>query len=229
MHGCKRMINQELKNKIIDYVDGILDESQRSEIEVILKSNDDANEFLNQLKSLEIELGSNFSTNEYHDFSRSLDAKIDGLLDKELHTKQQKSFLSILTNSFGITSMLGTNVATAAIFLFIGTFFLNQDDANLNQFTNEMLDKDILIFRSSSDSVSKEAQIQSILDDVYIKNIQGASGRLGSDQYELKILDTFQNQSNDHCLNVIFSVENQEATYFLYCKSGDQSSLYKEL
>ena len=54
------MIDQELKIKIVDYADGVLDESLKAEVEEILQSNGEANEFLNQLKSVEIELNSKF-------------------------------------------------------------------------------------------------------------------------------------------------------------------------
>ena len=223
------MIDQELKIKIVDYADGVLDESLKAEVEEILQSNDEANEFLNQLKSVEIELNSKFNTNEYHNFSRSVDHKIDDLLETKLEASKKNSFFGMLSNSFGVRSMVGTNIVTAALFLFIGTIFLNQDDANLTSFSDEMLSKDILVFRSSNDSISKEGQIQSILDDIFIKNIHGASGKIGSDQYELRILDTFKNKNRDTCLNVIFSIENQENTFFIYCKSESGSRLYKEI
>ena len=223
------MINQELKNKIIDYVDGILDESQRSEIEAILQSDDDANEFLNELKSLEIELASKFSTNQYHDFSRSVDSKIDNLLEAKLQTSKKNSFLGMLSNNFGVRSILGTNVVTAALFLFIGTIFFNQDNVSSSLFSDEMLSKDILIFRSSNDSMSREAQIRSIVDDLFEKNIQSASGKIGSDEYNLRILDTFKNKNRESCLNIMFSIENQDNVFFIYCNLEDGSKLYKQI
>ena len=73
------MINEDLKNKIVDYIDGLLDEGSEREVEEILESDADANEFYNQLKSLEIDLDAKFSTSDYQAYSKSVDTKIDQL------------------------------------------------------------------------------------------------------------------------------------------------------
>ena len=79
------MINEDLKNKIVDYIDGLLDEGSEREVEEILESDADANEFYNQLKSLEIDLDAKFSTSDYQAYSKSVDTKIDQLLEKKLN------------------------------------------------------------------------------------------------------------------------------------------------
>ena len=45
------MINEELKIKIIQYLDGELDQTSVIEIEEILDTDKDANDFCNQMKS----------------------------------------------------------------------------------------------------------------------------------------------------------------------------------
>ena len=217
------MINEDLKNKIVDYIDGLLDEGSEREVEEILESDADANEFYNQLKSLEIDLDAKFSTSDYQAYSKSVDTKIDQLLEKKLKQTSKNKLFGFLTNSFGINSLLGTNVVTAAMFLFVGIFYFSSDNSDLIEFSNQVFQKEIYIFRSSEGDLSEENQIKFILDEMYENKVQRSQGMVGQNKYELSFVGTPIGSENEHCLKVSYSVQNKPTRNFIYCKA-EQSS-----
>ena len=223
------MINEDLKNKIVDYIDGLLDEGSEREVEEILESDADANEFYNQLKSLEIDLDAKFSTSDYQAYSKSVDTKIDQLLEKNLKQTSKNKLFGFLTNSFGINSLLGTNVVTAAMFLFVGTFYFSSDNSDLTEFSNQVLQKDILIFRSSEGDLSEENQIKFILDEMYENKVQRSQGMVGQNKYELSFVGTPIGSENEDCLKASYSVQNKPTSDFIYCKTEQGSKVYSEI
>ena len=223
------MINEDLKNKIVDYIDGLLDEGSEREVEEILESDADANEFYNQLKSLEIDLDAKFSTSDYQAYSKSVDTKIDQLLEKKLKQTSKNKLFGFLTNSFGINSLLGTNVVTAVMFLFVGTFYFSSDNSDLIEFSNQVLEKDILIFRSSEGDLSEENQIKFILDEMYENKVQRSQGMVGQNKYELSFVATPIGSENEDCLKASYSVQNKPTSGFIYCKTEQGSKVYSEI
>ena len=221
------MIDQELKIKIVDYADGVLDESLKAEVEEILQSNGEANEFLNQLKSVEIELNSKFNTNEYHNFSRSVDHKIDDLLETKLEASKKNSFFGMLSNSFGVRSMVGTNIVTAAVFLFIGTLYFNVEDPGLSEFTDTSLNKNILIFRSSDDEKSVNSQLEKIISDLIENKVLAAKGKLGEESYQLKLIKINTLSDQNKCYTFKFlrdSIPNEDISV---CKNSSKLTFLK--
>ena len=85
------MINDELKIKIIQYLEGDLDKASESEVEEILNSDEEANQFCNQIKSLNIKLNEYTQTNEYQSYSKKVDAAVDSTIKKHLGSKKKSN------------------------------------------------------------------------------------------------------------------------------------------
>ena len=84
------MINEDLKNKIIDYLDGNLDKPAEQEVEDILSSNNEANDFYNEMKRLDISLNEFKTSQDYLSFSKKADEVVDEFIDNNLSKKVNK-------------------------------------------------------------------------------------------------------------------------------------------
>ena len=112
------MINDELKIKIIQYLEGELDKASESEVEEILNSDEEANQFCNQIKSLNIKLNEYTQTNEYQSYSKKVDAAVDSTIKKHLGSKKKSNIFSFVS-FFTLQNVTGYAL-TAALFLTFG-------------------------------------------------------------------------------------------------------------
>jgi len=220
------MISEELKNKIIDYLDGVLDAGSEQEIEEILGSNNEANEFYNQLKNLDISLNESFQTSEYQAYSRQVDDKIDRLLAKQsVSSTEHSSFFKLFDISFKSSALLGSNLLTAAVFLFVGTLFVGDGGKGLEEFTSRVIDRDVFIFRSSNTENSIEAQFTNIINDLLDEKVVSARGKIGSNGYELNLEEIISVGNDSKCFKFELRRQNSPVKEVTYCKSGSDGSL----
>ena len=124
------MLNEELKIKIIQYLDGELDQGAENEIEEILDSNEEANDFCNQMKSLNINLKEFAHTSEYQAYSKKADALIDTVVDKHLGSKKKSNTFSF--RDFLTPQNITGYALTAALCLTVGIVYDESDNLNLN-------------------------------------------------------------------------------------------------
>ncbi len=149
------MINDELKIKIIQYLEGELDKASESEVEEILNSDEEANQFCNQIKSLNIKLNEYTQTNEYQSYSKKVDAAVDSTIEKHLGSKKKSNTFSFVS-FFTLQNVTGYAL-TAALFLSVGLFYDDYFIENEQDTINDLLDYPE--FRSpASDWVNLESE-----------------------------------------------------------------------
>ena len=218
------MLNEELKIKIIQYLDGELDQGAENEIEEILDSNEKANDFCNQMKSLNINLKEFAHTSEYQAYSKKADALIDTIVEKHLDSKNKSytfSFKDFLTPQ-NITGY----ALTAALFLSVGIFYdeSNYENETIFDLNETLYEKTILKTRSISD----EYKIKEILSDSVSEMIEAKSSEAqiihGTDSYLIYLTSKTAEIDGLYCYyGKIYS--KGEQTKIAYCISENDSSL----
>ena len=219
------MLNEELKIKIIQYLDGELDQGAENEIEEILDSNEEANDFCNQMKSLNINLKEFAHTSEYQAYSKKADALVDTIVDKHLGSKKKSytfSFKDFLTPQ-NITGY----ALTAALFLTVGIVYDQPENLNsnsnlfdLNQIT---LEKTVYKTRSSAEE-NIQNMLKNIINEMIIE--KSANGKLiyGTETYLIFLDNKIINEDVFSCYRGnIFN--NGNSREILFCKSETDLSL----
>ena len=216
------MLNEELKIKIIQYLDGE-DQGAENEIEEILDSNEEANDFCNQMKSLNINLKEFSHTSEYQAYSKKADALIDTIVDKHLGSKKRSytfSFKDFLTPQ-NITGY----ALTAALFLSVGIFY---DESNYENETifelNQTFERNVFKKRN----MTQDENIKDILKSTIAEMVNGksANGKLtyGTETYLIFLDSKPVDELGLSCYygNVFNDGDSQK---ILFCKSEEDLSL----
>ena len=219
------MIDDDLKIRIIQYLDGELDKGSETEVEEILNSDEEANQFFNQMKSLNIKLSEFTHTNEYKSYSKQADALIDSVIEKHLGSKKKSNMFSF--RDFFTPQNVTGYALTAVLFLTVGVIYDEPD--NLNPISNILdleqttLEKNVFKKRNI-----EEENIKDMLRDIISEMIEekSANGKLtyGSETY----LIFFENKPIDElgfsCYygNVFNDGVSQK---ILFCQSEEDSSL----
>lgn len=236
------MLNEELKIKIIQYLDGELDQGAENEIEEILDSNDEANDFCNQMKSLNINLEEFTHTGEYQAYSKKADALIDSVVEKHVGSKKASNNLSFL--GFFSPQNVSGYALTAALFLSIGIFYDEYllDDTEdslappltispLNLSLDEYKGSPIILefFKTRSSSSSELVQM---LDDIIIESLQELTNLksrvatiiYGSESYRLELTNKIINLNGVICYEGTLFKDNKKE--FIFCNNNNNFSIY---
>ena len=241
------MINDELKIKIIQYLEGELDKASESEVEEILNSDEEANQFCNQIKSLNIKLNEYTQTNEYQSYSKKVDAAVDSTIEKHLGSKKKSNTFSFVS-FFTLQNVTGYAL-TAALFLTFGIMVdqpKNVDQPkDLISFPTSLLrgpvysiDPDLISSDFSQTTFEKNVfKKRDMTEDENIKDIlktfvgemidaKRANGKLtyGSETYLIFIESQTHGDSKLSCYYVnVFNDGNSND--MLFCKSEKDMSL----
>ena len=221
------MINEELKIKIIQYLEGELNQESEKEIEEILDTDKDANDFCNQMKSLDINLKEFMHTSEYKAYSDRADKIIDLFVDK--HIDRKRSFL--VTFSKFQTQRIFNYALTAALFLGIGfnldSFITNNDNKETINIFKEFKDSNIkfeYFETKSSSSFDLEKILLKSLEETINKKSLSSTITVGSEIYRISLNNKIIDDYNVKCYQgkLLSKNENKE---FIFCNNNNTLSL----
>ena len=221
------MINDELKIKIIQYLDGELDQGSEKEIEEILNTDKNANDFCNQMKSLDINLKAFMHTSEYKAYSERADKIIDLFIDE--HIDKQDSFsLSFLNFK---PKIILNYALTAALFVGIGinldSFIINNDNNETINIFEEFKYSNIKIeyfeTKSSSSSDFEKILLKSLEETINKKSLS-ATITVGLEIYRISLNNKIIDDYNVKCFQgqLLSKNENKE---FIFCNNNNTFSL----
>ena len=220
------MINDDLKIRIIQYLEGELDKGSETEVEEILNSDEEANQFFNQMKSLDIKLNEFSHTNEYKAYSKKTDATVDAVIEKHLGSKKKSNMFSF--RDFFTPQNVTGYALTAVLFLTVGVIYDEPD--NLNPISN-VLDLDQTTFEKNvfkKRNMTQDENIKDILKSTIAEMISGksANGKItyGSETYLIFLESKPIEELGLSCYygNVFKDGDSQK---ILFCKSEEDLSL----
>ena len=220
------MIDDDLKIRIIQYLDGELDKGSETEVEEILNSDEEANQFFNQMKSLNINLSEFTHTKEYKSYSKQADALIDSVIEKHLGSKKKSNMFSF-RDLFTPQNVTGYAL-TAVLFLTVGVIYDEPD--NLNPISN-ILDLDQTTFEKNvfkKRNMTQDENIKDTLKSTVAEMIssKSANGKLtyGSETYLIFLESKPIEELGLSCYygNVFNDGDSQK---ILFCKSKEDLSL----
>ena len=224
------MINDDLKIRIIQYLDGELDKGSETEVEEILNSDEEANQFFNQIKSLNINLSEFTHSNEYKSYSKQADALIDSVIEKHLGSKKKSNTFSF-GNFFTPQNVTGYAL-TAALFLSVGIFY---DGSNGQSSISEILDLNQTTFEKTiykSRSGTEEENLQNIIKGTIKEMIEAksANGKLvyGSQNYLIFIKDKFTVKGNMVCYSGNIYTNGKDEKFNYCIPQNDKLNIYTE-
>ena len=220
------MINEDLKNKIIDYLDGNLDKSAEQEVEDILSSNDEANDFYNEMERLDITLNEFKTSQDYLAFSKQADEVVDEFIDNNLPRTSKQNTFSFLNNIF-TRNALGYSL-TALFFLAIGINFSDLNDDTRSQYSFDLdatlFEKTELKTRSFATELDTKDLLLSTLDEMVLNNSSEGKLIYGSESY-LIFLESISIISNETKCYEGSIFNNGSNVSIIYCINKNDSSL----
>ena len=220
------MINDDLKIRIIQYLDGELDKGSETEVEEILNSDEEANQFFNQMKSLNINLSEFTHTNEYKSYSKKADALIDSVIEKHLGSKKKSNIFSF--RDFFTPQNVTGYALTAALFLSVGIFY---DDSNSQSSIPDIIDLNQTTFEKTvftTRNISPDENLKDTIKNTVAEmvEVKSANAKLtyGSETYLIFLENKLIDELGFSCYygNVFNDGEPQE---ILFCKSEKDLSL----
>ena len=220
------MINEDLKNKIIDYLDGNLDKSAEQEVEDILTSNDEANNFYNEMKRLDISLNEFKTSQDYLAFSKQVDEAVDEFIDDNLPRTSTQNTFSFFNNIF-TRNALGYSF-TALFFLAIGINFSDLNNETGSQYSFDLdatlFEKTELKTRSFATELDTKDLLLSTLDEMVLNNSSEGKLMYGSESY-LIFLESISIISNETKCYEGRIFNNGSNVSIIYCINKNDSSL----
>lgn len=220
------MINEDLKNKIIDYLDGNLDKSAEQEVEDILSSNDEANDFYNELKCLDITLNEFKTSQDYLAFSKQADEAVDEFIDNNLPSTSKQNTYPIFKNIF-TRNAIGYSF-TALFFLAIGINFGDLYDDTGSQYSFDLdatlFEKTELKTRSFATELDTKDLLLSTIDEMVLNNSSEGKLIYGSESY-LIFLESISIISNETKCYEGRIFNNGSNVSIIYCANKNDSSL----
>ena len=223
------MITEDQKDLLIRYINGPTNDSVAIEVHELLKNNVDAVKFYNEYKSIDIALNESFLTSAYREYSDSIDKKIDALIanvnneQSSVNNEQSSNnFLNMLFLNKLSPLTLSGYALTAFLFFGIGTYIDFSDDS-LSGFNSTILEKDLLLFRSSSSEIL-EQQVMALLEDMLVAKSQKATGKIGSNPYKLSIISKSEVIEGNICYGLHLESGNINSKYIV-CHSNEYQSI----
>jgi len=220
------MINEDLKNKIIDYLDGNLDKPAEQEVEDILSSNDEANDFYNEMKRLDITLNDFKASQDYLAFSKQADEVVDEFIDNNLPGISTQNTFSFINNIF-TRNALGYSL-TALFFLAIGINFGDLNDDTGSQYSFDLdatlYEKTVFKTRSTNEAINIKDLLKITVEEMLIDNSSEGKLTYGEDVYLIFLNNKVVNEDEITCFSGNLYVQDSSKN-ILFCKSKDDSSL----
>ncbi len=214
------MINEDLKNKIIDYLDGNLDKPAEQEVEDILSSNDEANDFYNEMKRLDITLNEFKTSQDYLAFSEQANEIVDEFIDNNLPISSTQNTFSFFNNIF-TRNALGYSL-TALFFLAIG---INFDNDTFYEFDLDSTIYESKIFKTRSmTEYDLKDLLVGLIDDAIKSKSANAKLIYGSDIYLVYLERKVLSDEGLYCYSGTVEYEDN-LRKILFCNSETESSL----
>lgn len=207
------------------YLDGETSEDESKYIESLLKSNNEANNYANELKRANHDINTFFDSSEI----KELELDISNFIEK-VKSKKRKYFFDNLMSLFKSRYLVGSFVATSIIyFVFIPTY-INQDSDklftdNLSEFSTDIDYIDIYKYRGNSDiNESVDSLLISSIDHMLKDKLKNTIMVYGTNSYFIKIESIIINNRDIYCLNGYYKL-NGEDTKFKFCKTLDETTI----
>ncbi len=207
---------------IMSYLDNELDAKEISEIELLIASDSDAQDYLNQLKMTNNEVDAFFNSDDM----KLLDASISEFVES-FKPKQAASFVNfsnVLAGFFTPKQALSYSF-TAALFLVVGLFFQDLTYKEiLFDLNGDIYEKQVFITRGVSVNVGLKDEIHAMIYEMVQNNSPEGNLTYGSSVYAIFLEDkTIETDSlNCYAGQYFIAGENQE---FIFCESQQDTSL----
>lgn len=210
------------KVKINAYLDQELSELEMNEVETLFKEDEEAKEYFESLKKVNLELEA-FASNDVH---QELHNTTESFLEKEIKPQLEK-------NSNGIFAFLQNNIfqhlagysITAALFFGIGANLLEQPQIlNLNDYNaGQTLTKEYPKFRNESFDTEKN-KLKDTLGGMVGSKVLNSRLIWGGDTYFVTIEELVLSKNGTECFqgNILNEGMTQE---FLYCITENDATL----
>lgn len=211
------------KTLIVAYLDGETTDQETTYVNKLIKDDQDAYEYMEEMKAVNIELNNAKESQDLKDLKawneKFYKEKIAPKLSKSTNPSDKKSFFDVVTigfNSVAVRHVIGYAL-TATLFVGIGANFINnQSVSGLQGFNStNTITLEFPKFRSQeADSLKDKLQIT--LDEMLEQKTLNARFIWGSDSYFVNI-KTVTYPSNKAPCYLGDIVEGGIETEFLYC------------
>ena len=231
-------MNDHDKDLISAYLDNETTADESKHVESLMKSDAEALNYANQLKSTNLEINQYFEGDEFEELETSVDSFLKNNLGSSTSnvmssgniSKQITSAGSIfdfdLSKIFNPYS-IGGYAATAMIILSLNFNFLGESQLNdvdsinlLDSFSPELFTLSADKMRGPEDDNFYKSTIQSLIEQ---KKLSGNIS-YGANSYFIKILSYEKTNQDYDCFSGEIR-ERDNLSNFLYCESGNKNSI----
>ena len=219
-------MNENDKILINAYFDGELSAEEVSSVEYLISSNDEANNYANNIKRANAEISTYFETADFKKLRSEISAFTDNLKTDKKKIRIIDLIISLLSRR------VITGSALAASIIYFAMIPSNIKDENmmffsgdLSEFSEELGYVDYLKYRGQSDinDSLKKFLIESI--DYMIENqLINVVMSYGSDSYYIKLENIVLNEENRYCLEGYYKYQN-ENQLFIQCQTQDEATI----
>jgi len=219
-------MNENDKNLINAYFDGELSAEEASSVEYLISSNDEANDYANNIKRANAEINTYFETDNF----KELRSEISAFTDNLKSTNKKSSFLDSLRFFFTTQSLTGYALTASVVYFImlpvnetvIEKGFFSE---NFSSFGNEINDYYYEKYRGAEDlgDLSKDYIIETINKMIESKTMNSVMN-YGDDSYFIKVEGLSIDRESLFCLDG-YILNNGINTQFLYCKSKKDETL----
>ena len=219
-------MNENDKILINTYFDGELSAEEIKFVEHLISSNQEANNYANNIKRANAEINSYFETANFKELRSEISAFTDNLKSR----KQKASVLDTFRSFFTRQSLTGY-VLTASIVYFV-MLPVNESvieegyfSGNFSSFGNEINNYYYEKYRGADDlgDLSKDYIIETINKMIESRTMNSVMN-YGDDSYFIKVEDLSIDRESLFCLEG-YILNTGIKTQFLYCKSEKDETL----
>ncbi|MDB4243933.1 hypothetical protein N9840_00935 [Gammaproteobacteria bacterium] len=219
-------MNENDKILINTYFDGELSAEEIKFVEHLISSNQEANNYANNIKRANVEINSYFETADF----KELRSEISAFTDNLKSTNQKASVLDTFRSFFTTQSLTGYAL-TASIVYFV-MLPVNESvieegyfSGNFSSFGNEINNYYYEKYRGADDlgDLSKDYIIETINKMIESRTMNSVMN-YGDDSYFIKVEDLSIDRESLFCLEG-YILNTGIKTQFLYCKSEKDETL----
>ena len=219
-------MNENDKNLINAYFDGELSAEEASSVEYLISSNDEANDYANNIKRANAEINTYFETDDF----KELRSEISAFTDNLKSDKKKISVIDLIVSLLSRRIITGSALAASIIYFAMIPSNINDENVmffsdDLSEFSEELGYVDYLKYRGQSDidDSIKKFLIESI--NYMIENqLINVVMSYGSDSYYIKLENIELNEENRYCLKGYYKYENKNQS-FIQCQTQDEATI----
>tara|TARA_B100000780_G_C21091237_1_gene439785 strand:+ start:201 stop:869 length:669 start_codon:yes stop_codon:yes gene_type:complete len=219
-------MNENDKNLINAYFDGELSAEEASSVEYLISSNDEANDYANNIKRANAEINTYFETDDF----KELRSEISAFTDNLKSDKKKISVIDLIVSLLSRRIITGSALAASIIYFAMIPSNINDENVmffsdDLSEFSEELGYVDYLKYRGQSDidDSIKKFLIESI--NYMIENqLINVVMSYGSDSYYIKLENIELNEENRYCLKGYYKHENKNQS-FIQCQTQDEATI----